>query len=160
MRIATVQRISHSISKLASAEAIVAAEDLKARFVAGLYRSKALVDFIQSSDDEAGIIDEQGLPYFSFTFTRAYSSRYTAELTFSLNKGEVVTRCSILQQALGAEPHKECEKLVTFFNIEGLAKTATTCAVEQRVELMQDLGFTMTAPTHKKLIKSGGRMQF
>lgn len=163
MRIATIERLAAGMKKLTGAEAYGEAETLKQRFQAALQRSNALKDFVLAVGPAAQMVDDESEPLFVFTYTKAYSSRYVAELSFVLEKGRVQAHSRILRTTtVGEQTHVSCESEseVRFHCLEGLAKLAVKLSLEQRVALMQDLGFSVTPPTMKKLVKTAGHVSF
>ena len=162
MRISTIERLSKNIAGLTGIDAIEASAELRDRVVAALQRSKVLGDFAASERiDGTG----HGTPAINLTYTRFISPFYATELSFSVANGTVQCYASTLHFADGAGAASAVGTIagngtyrdeVKFYSVEGLAKAAVQRGIEQRVTLVRDLGFIVSRPTHKKLLKTSG----
>jgi hypothetical protein len=169
MRIATVERIAKTITTLDHSTAFQETLELRDRLAASLERSKVLGGFELLLDSETPRVDGQGFPYIQLQYRKIISTRYASELTFTLTKGQFRGFVSTLHltDGLGSNSQNstiagngEFRDEVKFYNVEGLAKLAVQRAVEHRVTLLQDLGFTVSPHTLKKLSKAAGSLAF
>lgn len=169
MRIATVERIAKTITTLDHLAALQETMELRDRLTAALERSKALGGFELLLDSETPQVDGQGIPFIRLQYRKIISTRYASELTFTLSTGEFrgFVRTLHLTDGLGSKSlhstiagNGEFMDEVKFYNVEGLAKLAVQRAVEHRVTLLQDLGFSVSPHTLKKLSKAAGSLAF
>jgi hypothetical protein len=168
MRIATIERIDRSIAvTLTGGAAFEAAADLRTRLESAILRSKALNDFAPKEGVEAPLVDESGAPYIYLAYWKVISPRYATEISFTLDSGTLRARVRTLQSNNRPDLDNrlyvtagdgEFEDEVKFYSVEGLAKQAVQRSLEHRVSLLQDLGFTVSRPTLKKLVKSAGSL--
>jgi hypothetical protein len=157
MRIATIERLARQVAeKLYGAPAVAAVADLREKLKLALLRSKALAGYVETSEDVPPLSDKGFQPNIVLKFTREYSPRFSSELEFSLQEGKLRAKVRML----GRSKVSEVEDEVHFFDVEGLAKTAVQRAVAQRAALLQELGFSMSPSTLKKLLKQQGNLAF
>lgn len=164
MRISTIERLAKNITCLTGIAAIEATTNLRDRLVVALERSKVLGDFIASEQIDMAA---PGSPVIHLKYLRVISPFYATELSFSVDNAVVRAYASTLHFTDGAGAASTAAKIagngayhdeVQFYSIEGLAKTAVQRGLEQRVTLVQDLGFIVSRPTQKKLLKTSGCM--
>jgi hypothetical protein len=169
MRISTVQRIATKIAASKTEEAAFdAAVELRNRLEAAILRSKALTGFFPTQlhlDNDKPFIGNGNVPSITLQYWNVLSSDYATSLTFRLEDGSfyAIVRTLHLKDNQGAsslniqqvnDGGRRLEDIVTFYSVEGLAKLAVQRGVEQRVGMLQRLGFSVGRMTMKKLIRS------
>jgi hypothetical protein len=170
MRIATIERIAKNIATaLTGSAAFEAATDLRTRLFAAIERSRALTEFVATDGSPDSLLDETGAPCIVLEYRKVISPHYASELSFTLNQGTLraFVRTLHLKDGRGAKSQNfvvagngEYEEEVKFYSVEGLAKQAVQRCLEHRVSLLQDLGFSVSRLTLKKLVKSAGSLSF
>ena len=162
MRISTIERLAKNLASLTGEAALEATTELRDRLISALARSKVLGDFTASERVDVG---GPGTTVIHLQYKKIISPFYATELTFSLNNGQMQAFVRTLHLTDGAGAESKSAQIagngayadeVQFYNVEGLAKVAVQRGLEHRVTLMQDLGFTLSRPTLKKLVKNSG----
>lgn len=165
MRISTIERLAKNIASLTGEAALEATTELRDRLIAALDRSKVLGDFITSERVDVAPYGPVGSLGIHLQYKKVISPFYATELTFSVVNGQLQAYVRTLHLSDGAGADSKSAQIagngtyfdeVKFYNVEGLAKVAVQRGLEHRVTLMQDLGFTLSRPTLKKLVKSAG----
>jgi hypothetical protein len=167
MRIATVERIAKKISAMPDRdEAAAAARDLRERLEAAIVRSKALTGYFpteRSLNSETEIKDN-GQLFLVLQYWNVQSCHYATSMTVVLEDGKLtaIARLLHLRDGLGAASqniavagggNETFEDVVSSWSVEDLAKTAVQRNLEQRVLMLTHLGFTVSRPTFKQLVK-------
>jgi len=167
MRIATVERIAKNITTIPDRDlAEAAARDLRERLEAAIVRSKSLAGYMptERSLHSYAEIQENGHVYLMLQYWTVQSCHYASSITFVLDDGKLSTiaRLLHLRDGLGAASlnigvagggNERFEEVVHHFSVEGLTKAAVQRNVEQRVLMLNDLGFAVSRPTLKQLLK-------
>lgn len=167
MRIATVERIANKIFTMQDRDqAEAAALDLRERLEAAIVRSKALTGYFpteRSLNSYAEILDN-GQPYLMLQYWNVQSCHYATSMTIVLEDGKLtaIARLLHLRDGLGAASqniavagggNESFEESVSSWSVEGLAKAAVQRNLEQRVLMLNHLGFSVSRPTFKQLVK-------
>lgn len=162
MRIATIERIAKGIAAgaMSDEEALAAAGDLRARLLAAIDRSKAMVDFTPVPTAAAPLIGQDKHAFAEFIYKKVITRRYASEVTFRLEHGTIRSFVRTLELLDGRGVDSErftvagggfYDDEVKSFCLEALAKAAAQRTTEHRVQLLEDLGFVLNPKTVKKL---------
>jgi hypothetical protein len=165
MRIATIERIARSIASgaMSNETAQAEAEELRSRLLAAIDRSKAMADFTPMPTVDAPLIGEDNHVFAEFSYKKVLTQRYAFEVTFRLQQGTIraFVRTLELLDGRGAESERFTvagggvyDDEVKSFCLEALAKAAAQRTTEHRVQLLEDLGFSLNRQTVKKLYRA------
>jgi hypothetical protein len=163
MRTATLERIANKISRESSTEeAIKQVKVLQGLLRAALLRSKALREYVEIAPSCAPFLAAKNQPRISLGFKKLISPKYASSLQFTLLEGKLQAKVYTLFLKDAADDYDyqivagcaEQDPPITFHCVEGLAKAAAHRALEQRIGMLSDLGFSVSHLSPKKLTRT------